>query len=228
MGQGYGAFGKMPALGDFFQLNAPPGFVRTWDDWLQSAMVSAAEAGGASWDDQYMSAPIWRFALSPGLAGPAKTIGVLMPSVDRVGRRFPLALMAAVDREGPIALDHLVEDVTFEQLEDLALASLEDGMDRDRLAGALAGIGEPIPHGYAPLRRAGNTLVMTQAREDGLAPELAAGLLGAGGFAHPSLWSTLLDGSRRMMICDGLPDAHQARALFDLNAPLWGDARPVP
>lgn len=227
MGQGYGAFGKMPSMGDFFHLNAPPGFVRTWDEWLQTAMMSAAEAGGAAWDDQYMSAPIWRFALSPGLAGPAKTIGVLMPSVDRVGRRFPLAFMVPVDREGPIALDHLVECQTFELLEDLALASLEDGMDRDRLAQSLAAISEPAAHSYAPLRRAGNTLVMTQAREDSLAPELAAGLLGAGGFAKPSLWSTLLDGSSRMMICDGLPDAHQARALFDLNAPLWVDARPT-
>ena len=227
MEQGFGAFGKMPALGDFFHLNAPPGFVRVWDDWLQGAMMAAAEAGQDAWDAQYMSAPIWRFTLAPGLAGAAKIIGVLMPSVDRVGRRFPLALMAAVEREGPATLDHLCEDQTFERLEDVALAALEDGMDRDRLAALLAQIDAPVPHSYAPLRRAGGTYVITQADEGGIAPELAAGLLGAGGLAQPSLWSTVLDGTRRAMICDGLPNAHQARALFDLNAPLWGDARPL-
>lgn len=227
MQPGFGAFGKMPALGDFFHLNAPQGFVRIWDDWLQGAMMAAAQAGGDAWDDQYMSAPIWRFTLAPGLAGPSKILGVLMPSVDRVGRRFPLALMTSVEREGPAAFDHLTQDSAFESLEDLALAALEDGMDRDRLAAALADIAPPAARSYAPLRRAGTTLVLTQAAETGIASEVAAGMLGAGGPARPSFWSTLLDGSRRAMICDGLPDAHQARALFDLNAPLWVEARPL-
>ncbi len=226
MKSSFGAFGKMPALGDFFRIDCPPGFVRVWDDWLQGAMMSAAQAGGDSWDEQYMSSPIWRFSLAPGLAGAAKILGVLMPSVDRVGRRFPLALMGALENEGPATLDHLTHDATFEQLEDLALASLDDGMDRDKLAMSLAEITPLTAHSFAPLRRAGNTLVLTQANEGGIAPELAAGLLGAGGMAKPSMWSTILDGSRRAMICDGLPDTHQARALFDLNAPLWVEARP--
>ena len=227
MGQGFGAFGKMPSLGDFFHLNAPAGFVRAWDDWLQGAMMAAQQAGGEAWDAQYMSAPIWRFALSPGLAGAGKIMGVLMPSVDRVGRRFPLALMAPLDRDGPVALDHLSEDATYERLEDLALATLEDDMDRARLEGALADIQPPGGHSFAPLRRAGRAFVLTQADAAGIAPELAAGLIGLGGFDAPSFWSAILDGTRRAMICDGLPDAQQARALFDLNAPLWGDARPA-
>ena len=227
MGKGFGAFGKMPSLGDFFHLNTPTGFVRVWDDWLQGAMMAAEQAGGAAWVGQYMSAPIWRFALSPGLAGAGKIMGVLMPSVDRVGRRFPLALMAPVDRDGPVALDHLAEDETYAKLEDLALAALDDGMDRDRLQGALADIMPPGGHSFAPLRRAGRTLVLTQADAASIAPELAAGLMGLSGLTKPSFWSTILDGTRRAMICDGLPDAHQSRALFDLNAPLWGDARPA-
>lgn len=226
MTQGFGAFGKMPSLGDFFHVNAPAGFVRPWDDWLQGAMISAAEAGQGDWDAQYMSAPIWRFSLSPGLAGAAKIIGVLMPSVDRVGRRFPLVLMGAVDREGPACLDHFTEDATYARLEDVALAALEDDMDRDRLTTLLDEISTEPPHAVAPLRRKGRTYVITQAHEDGIAPELAAGLLGAGDLSAPSLWSTLIDGSRRAMICDGLPGAAEARALFDLNAPLWGEARP--
>lgn len=226
MEQGFGAFGKMPSLGDFFHVNAPPGFVRVWDDWLQGAMTTASEAGQGDWDDQYMSAPIWRFALSPGLAGPAKTIGVLMPSVDRVGRRFPLALMRALKSEGPVSHDHLTRDATYAALEDVALAALDDGMDRDRLTSLLADITPHPPQPVAPLRRKGGTYVLTQGQESGIAPELVAGLLGAGDFDAPSLWSTLIGGTRRAMICDGLPGPAEARALFDLNAPLWGDARP--
>lgn len=226
MGQGFGAFGKMPALGDFFHLNTPQGFVRVWDDWLQGAMMTAAQAGGGAWDDQYMSAPIWRFTLSPGVAGATKVLGIVMPSVDRVGRRFPLALMAALDHEGPAAFDHLTQDTTFERLEDLALSCLDDGMDRDRLAAALTEIGPPAPPPYTPVRKAGNALVLSPADFQGTAPALAAGLVGTG-MAAPCLWTTLVDDTRRAMVCDGMPDAHQSRALFDLNAPLWREARPI-
>lgn len=227
MSEGFGAFGKMPALGDFFQLNAPPGFVRVWDDWVQGAMTLAGEAAGEAWDDKYMSAPIWRFTLSSGLAGPAKTIGVLMPSVDRVGRRFPLSLMASVEGDRPAAQNHLRHDSTFEQLEDLALSTLEDGMDRDRLAGALADINVPTLSDGANVIRKGGALIMACAEEKGTAPELAAALLNAEGFAAPSFWTAVLSGSSSTMICDGLPRAAQLSALFDLSAPFWAEARPA-
>jgi type VI secretion system protein ImpM len=223
---GFGAFGKMPALGDFFQINAPKGFVRVWDDWLQRAMVAAADTIGTAWDDQYLSAPIWRFSLAPGIAGPANVIGVLMPSVDRVGRRFPLALMTSVAGPSAAALDHLTSDATFDSLEDLALACLEDAMDRDKLAAALAQIPQPAQNHPAPVYRKAGALVMPQAPATGFAPELATALLGAGGFSTPSVWSTILGDSRRAMICDGLPDARQVPALYDMNSPFWADAGP--
>lgn len=226
MSDGFGAFGKTPSLGDFFHINAPQGFVRVWDDWVQGAMMAAAQAGGDAWDDLYMSSPIWRFTLAPGLAGPAKIQGVLMPSVDRVGRRFPLSLMAAINGDGPASLDHLTHDETFELLEDLALSTLEDGMDRDRLAALLAEITPPAAPQPTPLRRAGNTLVLSSTQQQGIAPAFATELI-SGAITMPSLWSTFVDTDCHAMVCDGLPDAHQARALFDLNAPLWVEARPT-
>ncbi len=226
MEQRFGAFGKMPSLGDFFRLDTPNGFVRVWDTWLQSAMMIAAEAGGDAWDDQYMSAPIWRFTLSPGLAGAQKVTGVLMPSVDRVGRRFPLALMAVVPNEGPAALDHLTQTAMFEKLEDVALSVLEDGVDRDHLAASLADVILPETRHSPPLRRSGTALVLSHSEQKCIAPELASGLMETTGMSAPSLWSTILEDSSRAMVCDGLPDSRQACALFDLNAPLWGDARP--
>ena len=226
MTDGFGAFGKMPSVGDFFRLNPPAGFVAVWDDWIQRAMLAAQTVLGADWDTHYMSAPIWRFALSPGLAGPQKVIGVLMPSVDRVGRRFPLTLMAPLSTPGPAQLDHFSEDALFGRLETLALDALEDAMTRERLAGLLADIQVPQFRHSAPVRLAGNSLVLTQADSGGLLAELAAGLL-AGRFERPSVWSSIVNDVPRLLICEGLPAGPDMQGLFQLNAPVWSEAKPI-
>ena len=89
------------------------------------------------WSDAYMSAPIWRFTLAPGLAGRAGMLGVFMPSVDRVGRQFPLTLAIRLDGESPALASHFAAGRTFEHLETIALAALDDDTTRDRLAESL-------------------------------------------------------------------------------------------
>ncbi len=83
-----GIFGKLPWLGDFVTRRLPHSFVEPWDDWLQRGMAATREALGDGWLDSFLTAPVWRFLLPAGSAGPAMA-GVLMPSVDRVGRYFP-------------------------------------------------------------------------------------------------------------------------------------------
>lgn len=87
-----GWFGKLPCLGDFASRRLPAAFVRPWDDWLQQALLAAREALGERYLAGYLEAPIWRFWLSPGLLGERGWAGLLMPSADRVGRYYPLAL----------------------------------------------------------------------------------------------------------------------------------------
>lgn len=226
MAGGFGAFGKMPAVGDFFRLNPPPGFVAAWDTWLQRALLTAQSALGDGFDHHYMSAPIWRFALSPGQAGPQKTMGVLMPSVDRVGRRFPLTLMAAVQTPGPAQLDHFCETALYERLEDLALATLDDGMTRERLEELLNAVRPPEFRGAAPVRRLGHSLVLTQSAPESVLPDLAAGLLDSR-FASPSIWTAIVREVPRLLICDGLPEGQDMLGLFHLGAPIWNEARPI-
>ncbi|MVO18680.1 type VI secretion system-associated protein TagF [Rhodobacteraceae bacterium CY05] len=227
MVMGFGAFGKMPSVGDFFRIAPPPGFVRVWDDWLQGVLLAGQGSHGPYWDGYYMSAPIWRFTLSPGLAGTEKVIGVLMPSVDRVGRRFPLTLMAALPTPGPAALAHLAESALFERLEDLALAALEDSMTREKLASDLAEIPIPAPRVHPPLRGAEGCMVMTGADSTAALPSLLAGDLLGQKFSGASLWTTILDGVPRLMISQGLPRGNAAMGLFDLAAPIWSEARPL-
>lgn len=224
---GFGAFGKMPSVGDFFRIAVQPTFVQPWDMWIQRCMLETSQALGQAWDAHYMSAPIWRFCLSPGLAGPQKMLGVLMPSVDRVGRRFPLTLAAAVSNEGSAILAHFRAVDTFRKLEDLALAALEDDMTKEKLNDGLSVLAVPVQQPTAPVRSHGNTVIMTRSDiSDSVLPDLAAGLLSQR-YRNPSIWSTEIGGVPRMMVCEGLPDGSNMQGLFNLHAAMWTEARPI-
>ncbi len=137
----YAAFGKIPALGDFVRIAASPSFVDPWDHWLQDALLAGKAAFGPDWQECYLSAPIWRFALSPGLAGPHGMLGVMMPSVDRVGRQFPLTLFTVAGADA--AATHAANSDLFAALEEVALDALSDDMDKADLAGSLATLPPP-------------------------------------------------------------------------------------
>jgi type VI secretion system protein ImpM len=90
-----GWFGKLPALGDFASRRLPDAWVAAWDAWLGDELAQARAAlGEAAWHDVYMVAPVRRFWLAPGLLTREAWLGVLMPSVDSVGRQFPFTLAA--------------------------------------------------------------------------------------------------------------------------------------
>ena len=107
MTTGFGAFGKLPSMGDFLRHNLPSGFVQTWDTWLQAGMLNLRETMAERWADAYMSAPIWRFTLPAGFAGAQAVSGIMMASVDRVGRQYPLTLAAPHDGTHSPSMTHL-------------------------------------------------------------------------------------------------------------------------
>jgi type VI secretion system protein ImpM len=89
-----GLFGKLPSKRDFVAINAPRRFLTAWENWVQAGLASSREQLGTGWQEAYLSAPIWRFWLGAEIGG-AETVGALMPSVDGVGRYFPLTVFAA-------------------------------------------------------------------------------------------------------------------------------------
>ena len=91
-------FGKLPFLGDFASRRLPESFIRPWDEWLQPGLAAARAAIGERWLDLYLTFPVWRFVVPAGLLGDANWIGVLLPSVDRVGRCFPLTICEPLAR----------------------------------------------------------------------------------------------------------------------------------
>jgi type VI secretion system protein ImpM len=96
-----GWFGKIPNLGDFVSRRLPEEFIRAWDDWLQRSLIKAREQLAQDWLSSYLVAPIRRFWIAPGVIGDAAWVGILMPSVDSVGRHFPLTIAMAIGTATP-------------------------------------------------------------------------------------------------------------------------------
>jgi type VI secretion system protein ImpM len=126
---GLGYFGKVATRGDFVCRRLAPAFKSTLDEWLSASIAASQRQMGEGWLPAYLNAPLWRFVLGPGIAGPDAAIGVMMPSVDRVGRYFPLVLAAEMpDCRRPGGLFRSAGQ-WFEAAEALLLSSLEDGFD---------------------------------------------------------------------------------------------------
>jgi type VI secretion system protein ImpM len=140
-----GWYGKLPSLGDFASRRLPPLFVEPWDRWLASGLVCWRESDEA-WPETFLVAPTWRFALGAGVPfeqSPGYT-GVLMPSVDRVGRYFPLTVVrprGPGDAEAPAAW--------LQALEELAVAALNDDWNAERFDAELAGLDDAPDTGPA-------------------------------------------------------------------------------
>jgi type VI secretion system protein ImpM len=89
-----GFYGKLPARGDFVRGALPRDFTDKWDAWLAPAIAGSRASMGEAWLPAFLEAPVWRFALSPGLCGDRAALGLMLPSVDRAGRYFPLTFAA--------------------------------------------------------------------------------------------------------------------------------------
>lgn len=130
--EGVGFFGKVPVRGDFVSRGLPSAFIDCWDRWLQGAISCSREQLGQRWLDYYLASPIWHFVLSAGICGQRPWIGLLMPSVDRVGRYFPLTLASTLSPalQPRAALSRA--NNWFAVAEQLALSCLRDDFDLNR------------------------------------------------------------------------------------------------
>jgi type VI secretion system protein ImpM len=200
-----GFYGKIASHGDFVSRRLPPPFVAVWDAWLQGAMHGSREQMGAGWLDAYLTSPLWRFALAPGVCDGQAWGGVLMASVDRVGRHFPLVLAAAAP--GGLPLAEWMEDAPwFEQLEDLALSTLDAGFAFERFDAALQAMpGLPVASAKGSVDALGWQAAIAGAAE----AASVAGAVASAALYGQSVWWT--DGSDRVgpcvRLCRGLPPA---------------------
>jgi type VI secretion system protein ImpM len=133
-----GFFGKLPTHGDFVHRELPEVFVNRWDAWLQDVISASRERLGQRWLDAYLTSPIWRFVLDRDVVDGMAWAGILMPSVDRVGRYFPFTVATRIDATGGLAQIATVADAWFVEVESQALVALDrDVIDLDQFALAL-------------------------------------------------------------------------------------------
>lgn len=222
-----GFFGKLPSRGDFVGRSLPNSFLQPWDDWLQAGLAQSRQQLGKAWHDAYCVSPIWRFAVSAGLCGSTAYAGILMPSVDRVNRYYPLLIAAPLETDA--ALLTLPSSAWFGTAEQLALSALEqDELDLEAFSQQVHALG-------APTRLSGDYIINTATSAawycqipegspiSSIALALAEYLLQRS-FAQPSLWWT--DGSERvarcLLLCDGLPPLAGFVALLVGDWEKWG------
>jgi len=133
-----GWYGKIPGTGDFITRRMPSAFSEAWDRWLQSAIAGSRERLGGLWRDSYLSMPVWRFVLSPGMLTPAAWAGIVLPSVDAVGRYFPLAVASALPSASlDLVRTLLAAESWFADIESIALAAIAPGADTSAIDAAI-------------------------------------------------------------------------------------------
>ncbi len=120
-----GWYGKIASLGDFASRRLPASLIANLDTWLQGVIHESRARLGESWLEAYLTGPVWRFLLFPGAAAPEGWAGVLMPSVDKVGRYFPLLIASRQEAFPDGAAGRALED-WLDRAEAIALATLAD------------------------------------------------------------------------------------------------------
>jgi type VI secretion system protein ImpM len=176
-GSAAGFCGKLPARSDFVTRRVPLSFVEPWHDWLAAALSGMREALGEDWLDAYLYGPIWRFAVPSGVVGPTAMAGTLMPSVDAVGRYFPLTIATALPSVAALTAIVTLGAAWFAEIEALSLAALDGALDIDELSERLLALSPPplstsaMGHLQGPLSAPG--LAIPCAEGDAVATTLA-------------------------------------------------------
>lgn len=213
-----GWYGKLPTLGDFASRRLGPAFIEPWDAWLAEGLAGLRAHAADAWLDAYLASPTWRFVLQPGVLGQAHVVaGVLMPSVDRVGRYFPLTIATALP-QAPASVDEIEGLLNgLHRLDDLAADALHDDWTLEQLEDELARLSWPVPLDATPsLAAQGAAALDTLAAVQGgqvshaILPQASRGDLGRILAHHPaphiSLWlAEPAHGEARCLVSHGLP-----------------------
>lgn len=223
-----GYYGKIPAVGDFISYNLIRDFVKPWDDWLQTVITETKDALGDEWLNTYLTSPIYRFVLTPGNCGEEGYFGVMIPSVDRVGRYFPFMICTPLPQQAN-PFEQLAQlEEWFDFAEQIALRTLEADFDTDELTAAMQQLDiiyqstfttaadefqtKSNSSGYIAIRQ---SMHETQ-NNASIYSSLLNSLLQEVSYAY-SIWWT--KGSQvvqpSMLVTQGLPPAKQVSAFYD-------------
>ncbi|MHC2336556.1 type VI secretion system-associated protein TagF [Bradyrhizobium sp. USDA 4454] len=132
-----GLFGKIGAKRDFIAIATPRSFLEAWEPWVQASISASRHQLGPAWQQAFLTAPVWRFWLGAAICGTAVT-GAIMPSLDGVGRYYPLTLHAVTDADAALPPPHIdSQDEWFGQVETFLLSTLDRAATFEQISDAL-------------------------------------------------------------------------------------------
>ena len=231
-----GFCGKIPAHGDFVSRNLPDEFLTPWNQWTQTVIGASQEQLENLWLETYLTSPIWRFAVSPGACCSKGFCGIMIPSVDKVGRYFPFTMIEFIDdeplsimrngynwftRAQQVMLRGLEEDISIEDL--LAAASelpiLANTVQKKTTKSTQNYSIETPHHNRQTLTLPLESVEDTNPLMPGIAQILIKRM-----FPQHTIWWT--EGSERiqptMLVCEGMPPISGFSAMLDGDWDRWG------
>ena len=192
-----GWFGKLPGAGDFAHRRMPSSLRALWDDWLHDGLADL-RARHPGWIDAYLTSPVWGFLLGPGVADNTAWIGAMAPSVDRVGRYYPISVFAPLP-------EHAIDPTLWwRTVHHLLIQALEEDADADDFENLLTA-------SFTPSKRPSDTATPVQLRRPAF---------------ERSLWIDVSHlQAEPTMETEGLPRGSMFHLLFDLQtaATHWED-----
>ena len=207
-----GWWGKLPGMGDFASRRLEgTRFVEEWDRWLQSCFGSLRQHE-SQWVEHYLASPVWLFALGGDIAEYSNWIGIIMPSVDSVGRYFPFTLASELTR-APVGAQLQNEcALWWYRATHAALSALEEDMDASSFELALLSRFSTPVNGVSGAN--GASAESDEAMRNALSPDFVWPLQGE------CLWlSDPWGGQAQMrMRCFGLPRGERFATLFSAAA----------
>ena len=221
-----GFYGKVTSHGDFVMRRLPGTMVAAWDGWLQQCMLASRRQLGANWLSLYLTSPVWRFALDRDIVGEQAWAGVMMPSVDRVGRHYPLMLAAPAAAGTPLTDWVDKAGGWYDELEDLARSSLAPDFAFEAFDQALAA--QPVQQA-APAAAQPSTGWRLAMPDPGAAPGALMAVLALSTPGRSLWWSEGSPGVEpSLLVCQGLPapSGYAAMLAGGWEAHGWVEPRP--
>lgn len=231
-----GFFGKLPSHGDFLNRRIQRSFLDNWDNWLQKAVARSREQLESEWLDTYLTSPIWRFVLGSGVCGDQPFAGVLMPSVDKVGRYFPLTISVPIPKGYNIL--QLPKDLNdwFDTAEKLALSALDEPFDLEDFDRKVEQLDVPVSITTGGASSSTSSTISTHSSGKSTHINIPSNNEMVGPYLNTlnhlfnvlyqnySLWWTT--GSNKvkpcLLSCSGLPPVDGYAAFLDGRWALWG------
>ena len=211
-----GIYGKLPAHGDFIDRRLSHEFRATWDTWLRRCIAVSREQLGEHWLSTYLTSPAWRFCFTSGVIDKHVWAGVMIPSVDSIGRYFPFCIVKEYpENTNSFELQQNLEQ-WYQTIEEIAMQGLSQQSNADTLIKLIDQV-QPTNDTKSMLGKYGNLIVAQQANDSSITAShgyFTQSLLNKLDVpSSHSLWSTT-SFNNTSIICQGLPACERYHSML--------------